>query len=243
MNGKSKFVVLLLCAACFVGGAYSKNVGQEKLLASVKADAREYSSFANITPEPTQIPTAQSTATRKPPRTPTPKPAATATPKATRTATPKPTKTPRPIRTVKPAQLPTAIKQSTETKIAAWVAGESANVRTGSATSYKVVEKLYYGDKLYVIDKTFHNGWCKVKTLSGNTGYVSAKLLSATQPTVHSSHSNNSANSQQQSQTVYVSRTGECYHSYAGCSDMINPITMTEDEAIARGRRRCRKCW
>lgn len=199
----------------------------------------------------------------------TPKPTATPTPKPTAKPTIRPTVTPMPTvvtaevrqhyesaraswsTTPKPTVRTTAtrsvvwLEEALSTKISAWVTGDSANVRRGASTSYGVVEKLYYGEKLYIIDKTALNGWYKVQTQSGNTGYVSAKLISTSQPTARNSSggSGSGGSNSQQSRTVYVSRTGECYHSYAGCSDMNNPIAMTEAEAIARGRRRCRKCW
>lgn len=184
--------------------------------------------------------------------TPTPTAAPTAKPTATPTPTPRPTKTPivivRPTAT--PTPRPTATKtvillSTPSTKISAWVTGDSANVRRGASTSYGVVEKLYYGEKLYIIDKTAQNGWYKVQTQSGNVGYVSSKLISTSQPTTRNSSggTGSGGSSSQQSRTVYVSRTGKCYHSYAGCSDMNNPLAMTEAEAIARGRRRCQKCW
>lgn len=164
------------------------------------------------------------------------------------TATPKPTAKPPVTPTPRPADTSSAVfwlEDALSTKITAWVTGDSANVRRGASTSYGVVEKLYYGEKLYITSKTASNGWYKVQTQSGNTGYVSAKLISTSQPTARNSSggSTSGGSSSQQSRTVYVSRTGECYHSYAGCSDMNNPIAMTEAEAIARGRRRCKKCW
>lgn len=36
---------------------------------------------------------------------------------------------------------------------------------------------------------------------------------------------------------------GEKYHSYAGCSNMVNPIQVTEGEAIKHNYSRCEKCW
>lgn len=36
---------------------------------------------------------------------------------------------------------------------------------------------------------------------------------------------------------------GTKYHSYKGCSNMDNPIQVTESEAIERGFSRCGKCW
>lgn len=211
--------------------------------------------------------------TPKPTATPTPKP--TAKPTIRPTVTPIPTvvaaevrqqyesaraswnTTPKPTTTISTydiraerAKTKTVVyaaqgNAASSTKISAWVTGDSANVRRGASTSYGVVEKLYYGEKLYITSKTAINGWYRVQTQSGNTGYVSAKLISTSQPTTRNSSggSGSGGSNSQQSRTVYVSRTGECYHSYAGCSGMNNPLVMTEAEAIARGRRRCRKCW
>lgn len=237
-------------------------------------DALEYG-FASLSPTPEQtastlnlLAAAVDVSTPKPTATPTPKPTAkptirpTVTPmptvvtaevrqhyesaRASWSTTPKPTIQPTATPTPRPTATKTVILLSTpSTKISAWVTGDSANVRRSASTSYGVVEKLYYGEKLYIIDKTAQNGWYKVQTQSGNTGYVSSKLISTSQPTARNSSGGTSSggSSSQQSRTVYVSRTGECYHSYAGCSDMNNPIAMTEAEAISRGRRKCRKCW
>lgn len=43
--------------------------------------------------------------------------------------------------------------------------------------------------------------------------------------------------------TVYVSSNGSKYHSYASCSNMKNPISMTESQAINKGYSACSKCW
>ncbi len=43
--------------------------------------------------------------------------------------------------------------------------------------------------------------------------------------------------------TVYVSANGSKYHSYASCSNMKNPISMTESQAINKGYSACSKCW
>ena len=42
---------------------------------------------------------------------------------------------------------------------------------------------------------------------------------------------------------VYVSRTGECYHSISYCSNMQSPLKMTKAEAIKKGRRPCQNCY
>ena len=227
------------------------------------------------TPKPTAAPTARAAAAPSAPiEEPTQKPLRTAHPDGDRIyyataalepATPKPTAAPTAAPTARSAALQraaAAVKADAPqpAKKNAWVIGESANVREGPSTDYAVVEKLYYGDKLYSLElvETSAGKWVRVQTESGKTGYASMKLLSDHDPGAPSSSNNNNNNSnrgqtnrqtqnqtqnQSQSRTVYVSRTGECYHSYSGCSNMSNPLVMSEDEAIARGRRRCRKCW
>ena len=46
-----------------------------------------------------------------------------------------------------------------------------------------------------------------------------------------------------QSETVWLSRTGETYHCDPNCGNMKNPIKSTLDEAIASGREPCKKCY
>lgn len=42
---------------------------------------------------------------------------------------------------------------------------------------------------------------------------------------------------------VWVSRSGSRYHCVADCSNMQDPLVMTEDEAIAKGRKPCGSCY
>lgn len=142
----------------------------------------------------------------------------------------------------------TPVSASTQPQAAAWVIGESADVRAGASADDAIIEKLDYGSELSVMDAPAQNGWYKVRTVSGRTGYVSGKLLSTAKPSMPQSSNgavpdSSLTGSQPSAQTVYVSRSGECYHSRADCSEMRTPTAMTEDEAIARGRRRCSKCW
>ena len=268
MRKGSKFVAFLLCISCLLGGIYigahytgkqvpdaaeyqppyitNDKLGEETWEALQRYNAM----FANPTPTQSLFEllaeaTLSPTATR-PLRTARPygdrvhyvtAGPATATPKPT----PKPTTTPRTVSlSYARAAAGVATAAPPKVQIVSWVIGESANVRVGASTNYPVVEKLYYGDRLYVTDLVAKNGWYKVQTASGKTGYVSGKLISPESP---ERRSNNQNSGQTQSRTVYVSRTGECYHSCSGCSDMVNPLVMSEDEAIARGRRRCKKCW
>lgn len=280
MRKGSKFVAFLLCISCLLGGIYigahytgrqvsdaaeyqppyitNDKLGEE----TWEAFQRYNAMFANPTPTQSLFEllaeaTLSPTATR-PLRTARPygdrvhyvtAGPATATPKPT----PKPTTTPR-IVSLSYARAAAGVATAAPPKvqIVSWVIGESANVRKGPSTDYAVVEKLYYGDKLYALElvETSAGKWVRVQTESGKTGYASIKLLSNHDPGAPSSNNNSNrgqtnrqTQNQSQSRTVYVSRTGECYHSYSGCSDMVNPLVMSEDEAIARGRRRCKKCW
>ena len=42
---------------------------------------------------------------------------------------------------------------------------------------------------------------------------------------------------------VWVSKSGTRYHCVSTCSNMKNPTEMTEEEAIAKGRKPCQKCY
>lgn len=147
-----------------------------------------------------------------------------------------------------PAPDATARPVYTQPQTAAWVIGESADVYAGASADDALIEKLDYGSELSVMDAPAQNGWYKVRTASGRTGYVSEKLISTAKPSMPPSSNgavpdSSLTGSQPSAQTVYVSRSGECYHSRANCSEMRTPTAMTEDEAIARGRRKCSKCW
>lgn len=52
------------------------------------------------------------------------------------------------------------------------------------------------------------------------------------------------AKEEKNSMSVWIPTNGGTkYHSYKGCSNMDNPIQVTESEAIERGYSRCGKCW
>lgn len=42
---------------------------------------------------------------------------------------------------------------------------------------------------------------------------------------------------------VWIPRTGEKYHSHAGCSNMKNPSQVPLEQAVSQGFGRCKKCW
>lgn len=42
---------------------------------------------------------------------------------------------------------------------------------------------------------------------------------------------------------VWIPQTGKRYHSYAGCSNMVNPTQVTKEQAENMGYTPCKKCW
>jgi len=56
------------------------------------------------------------------------------------------------------------------------VTASALNVRSGPSTSYSVITKLYKGDKVEILERS--NGWSKIKTSSGKTGWSSEEYLS-----------------------------------------------------------------
>lgn len=212
-----------------------------------------------VTPKPTPIPSPTLSLYDMLNVTATPRP--TATPKPTPSPTPKPTATPKP--TQKPqtvsygSALKTAVASNTDRGVASVIIGQSANIRSGPSTDYKVLEKVLGGARVYCLEngrKYGSDGWYKVRTASGTVGYVSPKLVAynttvaATPRPASGSQSYTSTQSRPQStprqeQMVWVSRTGDCYHSYSGCSNMNNPWYMSLSDARAMGRRPCQKCY
>ena len=42
---------------------------------------------------------------------------------------------------------------------------------------------------------------------------------------------------------VWIPNSGSKYHSYSGCSGMVNPTQVTKEQAIAWGYEACKNCW
>ena len=59
------------------------------------------------------------------------------------------------------------------------VTASSLNVRSGPSTSYSITTKLYKGNKVEILETS--NGWHKIKTSNGTTGWVSASYISILQ--------------------------------------------------------------
>ena len=77
---------------------------------------------------------------------------------------------------------------STTVKYTATVNADFLNVREGGSVSYKIIGKVYDGEKVSIVDK-MSNGWSKIKYGSGY-GYVNTSYLSNI---TASSSSNNNA--------------------------------------------------
>lgn len=60
---------------------------------------------------------------------------------------------------------------------------------------------------------------------------------SALEPTIETARNINNY------QLVWIPRTGEKYHSYAGCCGMDNPSKVTITEAQNMGYKPCSNCW
>lgn len=65
---------------------------------------------------------------------------------------------------------------TSQTSYKATVNATSLNVRSGAGTSYSVITKLSKGTVVDVIESA-SNGWKKIKTSSGTTGWVSGEYL------------------------------------------------------------------
>ena len=55
------------------------------------------------------------------------------------------------------------------------VTADALNVRSGPSTSYSITTKIYKGNKVEILETS--NGWHKIKTSSGTTGWVSGEYL------------------------------------------------------------------
>ncbi len=91
--------------------------------------------------------------------------AATATPKPTATPTPKPTATPK--ATAKPSTTTTKYKVT---------ATSGLNLRKSASTSASILETLSYGSIVTLVD-AYSSSWYKVKSASGNVGFVSTDYI------------------------------------------------------------------
>src|SRR5699024_12498146 len=71
---------------------------------------------------------------------------------------------------------PSTDNSSSKSSYKATVNATSINVRSGDSTSYSVITNLPKGTVVDVIESA-SNGWKKVKTSNGTTGWVSGQYL------------------------------------------------------------------
>ncbi len=132
-----------------------------------------------------------------------------------------PTKTNDTIKTVPPSEVPVQpdVTVPNEPDV---LAPESVPTEEESTDGLK--PSYYDEDGTPVFDNNVPNS--SNDSTSGTTGY------SVKEPP---------ANSDDGSDTVYITRTGECYHR-DGCSYLKSRIPVSRSEAIARGLRPCSRC-
>lgn len=109
-------------------------------------------------------------------------------------------------------------------------------LRYGPGTSYDYDIELPLNQAVQVYK--IENGWANVSA-NGHNGWCSADYLSSSKSVSYSQPERTS----ESGRTVWVSRTGSCYHSDPNCSNMKDPISMSESEAIEYGRTACSKCF
>ncbi len=133
-----------------------------------------------------------------------------------------------------------------------YYATSGLNVRESAGTSASIVGSLAAGEAVSV--NSISDGWAEI-TYNGSTAYVSAKYLSASpQSTKKSSAGSAAAGASRAAAssgtvnnevTVWLSATGNKYHSRNNCGRM-NPSKArqtTMSKAKASGYEACKKCW
>lgn len=133
-----------------------------------------------------------------------------------------------------------------------YYATSGLNVRESAGTSASIVGSLTVGEAVSV--NSISDGWAEI-AYNGSTAYVSAKYLSTSpQSTKKSSAGSVAAGASRDAAssgtvnnevTVWLSATGNKYHSRNNCGRM-NPSKArqtTMSKAQASGYEACKKCW
>lgn len=137
----------------------------------------------------------------------------------------------------------TIIAQAKETQD--YQATANLNVRSTPSKKGKILGKLAKGDTVAV--SSVDGSWAEI-TYNGSTAYVSAQYLTAagSAAAAKAAVSTASGNSSDAGgQMVWLSATGEKYHSINHCGRM-NPNKarqVTLQEALDEGYEACSKCW
>lgn len=149
-------------------------------------------------------------------------------------------------------------------------AKQAVNVRNLPGTNGEKVGGLSFSQEVTVTGQCNESKWYRI-VYNGNDAYVSNKYLVSEKPevvvapapvpttsetngTVNSGGSNISGSGNAASVTVPTQQEitpnsvwvptngGKKYHTHSGCSNMDNPIQVTEDTAIANGFTPCKRC-
>ncbi len=78
---------------------------------------------------------------------------------------------------------------------------------------------------------------------SSRTSRISSKTESRAVFSNNHSDKPNVYDNIESNDVVWISKSGTKFHSSPNCSNMINPIEISIEEAISRGRTPCKKCY
>lgn len=79
--------------------------------------------------------------------------------------------------------------------------------------------------------------------MTGDWGQFFVDAIASITPVAASSTVTTQEESADAEEMVWISESGEKYHSTSECSNMKNPWQVSESEALAQGRTPCNKCW
>ena len=134
-------------------------------------------------------------------------------------------------------QVQDPVIQETETQVESvsecqiYYSTAELNIRSGPGTDYAIIDTIPFGEKVEVID--FEEGWAKLKSY-GEEAYASADYLSKSQP---------ETTSEDEGPMVWVSYSGNKYHSNPSCSGMKGARQVTLRSAQMAGKTPCLKCY
>lgn len=143
-----------------------------------------------------------------------------------------------------------------------WVNGSNVNVREEPNTKSKSLGKVNSGTSLDLYEKR-DDGWSCIN-FNGSSAYIKSEFLSdkEIQPVTATKSKKSSSGGKKSSaktsntnttdvaasstpigETVYITDGGKCYHKTSTCSNMKNPVATTLDNAVAIGKKPCKKCY
>ncbi len=152
-----------------------------------------------------------------------------------------------------------AFAETLTVKGSIWVNGDNVNVREQPTTKSKSLGKVNTGTELGLYENR-SDGWSCID-YNDTVAYIRSDFLSETQviaavsvPKSTKANSENVKSSPESATsdstndtvvgvTVYISKTGKCYHSKSTCSNMKNPSAVSIEKAISMGREPCSKCY